>query len=1035
MQRYICARCALKQKRSTASLATLSWSSQTAFRQNGRFLSAEGGLRRSFHTAKKTAAVHEDSPVSQLSVDEILLKTEFEEKGNIREYLRKWREKQPISLDPVREPNLSGRPMPWVGNMLSDSREAHDNDSDMLSITDEATSEFSRDSEEGGDMQAYLEPGDLVGLSAPSGSILTAIYVRSIQKQQQFYTARGKWRVAFAKDLDYVIKGFAPRELVSPLLPYFPDTLATLSSEMQSTIEGGVPRPVGAPLVKLLADFDEDVRAIYRDNSHRLDNIHDYMADDDEPLEFTLRELAAKALGIDETAVNEATMFAVHKAIKQHPFIIDYDRNSPFTDYYLVRPKRMAKNIETVGQWVREHQEHQLGIAKQKESGNIKDHPLHKFLQKAQRLIRLSRKIRSPTTMSSVGPTAQRYSPDETDNGMIYREISTESFSESDRIIIEYLQLYSIPPRRMTSGIIRSAGSYIMRATGMYSTLGLSAASMPLFLQELGVFSPWENLHVLDQSLSLPGHGLSRRSDELVDNVKQACEEIKENGLRDAMQDLRTDFGDLPVYCVDDADAEEIDDGVSLERIPGSDDTFWIRVHVANPSAFIPPDHIITKYASSRYQTLYVPERTYPMLPKSVTQGYFSLAPGRPTLTFSAKMNTKGEILDTNVTNGYIRNVINITHADLRQLFNDDIQSSWETFTVGGEFPKRSRQGLKRIMSEEDKTTFHTLRQLMLAFREQRQKRGAIDWPAPVETPVSVFLGNRSMPSHKLNVEEGRHFLGDPVIQLQYRNFDPYEVADLTKRNLISTIMNLACWIGGRWLADRNIPAVFDGTWYHPEYAKLTRENISEYGGTNWLDLAAPKGISSSSVIPHVPLGLDAYVKTTSPLRRYVDLLAHYQIEAALRYENAHGTLLDARENASVVPFQKLEVDRYIERASWQRIRLKQCAMSSDQFWACLFLFRAFYFNECALPETHTCLLHNSYSNTALAGSAVGEGYAGLLLPFGVRCQIVLPPSMTDVDIMSMVEAKIVSVDMSRTMVLLEAVRLVKHYERVGEWA
>ncbi|KAL1855069.1 3'-5' RNA exonuclease complex component [Paecilomyces lecythidis] len=1025
MQRYVCARCALKQKRSTASVATLSLSSQATFRRNGR----------SFHNGKKAAAVQENSPVSQLSVDEILLKTEFEEKGNIREYLRKWREKQPSSLDPVRELDLSGRSMPWVGNMLSDSREAHDNDSDMLSITDEATTEYSRDSEEGGDMQIYLEPGDLVGLAAPSGTILTAIYVRSIQKQQQFYTERGKWRVAFTKDLDYVIKGFAPRELVAPLLPYFPDSLATLSSEMQSAIEGGVPRPVAAPLVKLMADFDEDVRTIYRNNTDRLDNIHDYVADDEKSLEFNLRELAAKALKINEADVNEATLFAVHKAIKRHPFIIDYDRNSPFTDYYLIRPKRMAKNIEMVGQWVREHQEHQLGVSMHKEAGNIKDHPLHKFLQKAQRLIRLSRKIRSPTTMSSVGPTAQRFSPDETDNGMVYREISTESFSESDRIIIEYLQLYAIPPRRMISGIMRSAGSYIMRATGMYSTLGLSAASMPLFLQELGVFSPWENLHVLDQSLSLPGHGLSRRSEQLVDSVKQACEEIKANGLKDSMEGMRTDFGDLPVYCVDDAGAEEIDDGVSLERVAGSEDTFWIRIHVANPSAFIPPDHIITKYASSRYQSLYVPERTYPMLPKSVTQDYFSLAPGRPTLTFSAKMNTNGDILDTNVTSGYIRNVINITHDDLRKLFNDDVQRSWENLTVGGEFPKHSRQELRQTMSQEDKTTFHALRQLMLAFREQRLKRGAIDWPAPVETAVSVFAGNKPMPPHKLSVEEGRYFLGDPVIQMQYRRFDPYEVADLTKRNLISTLMNLGCWIAGRWLADRNIPAVFDGTWYHPEYPKLTRENIFEYGGTKWLDLGAPKGVSSSSVIPHVPLGLDAYVKTTSPLRRYVDLLAHYQIEAALRYENAHGTPLNFQEHASVVPFQKLEVDKYIERASWQRIRLKQCSMSSEQFWACLFLFRAFYFNECVLPETHHCLLHNSYSNTALAGSSVGEGYAGLLLPFGVRCQVVLPPSMTDVDIMSEVEARIVSVDMSRNMVLLEAVRLVKHYERVGEWA
>jgi hypothetical protein len=104
------------------------------------------------------------------AVDEILLlKSEFESKKDIRDYLRKWRERQSNDLDPVREPNVPNPPaasQPWVGNMLNDSREAYDDGSDRLRTNDEEISQFSYDAGEGDDLNAFLEPGDLVALSS-----------------------------------------------------------------------------------------------------------------------------------------------------------------------------------------------------------------------------------------------------------------------------------------------------------------------------------------------------------------------------------------------------------------------------------------------------------------------------------------------------------------------------------------------------------------------------------------------------------------------------------------------------------------------------------------------------------------------------------------------------------------------------------------------------------------------------------------------------------------------------------------------------
>ncbi|KAI9045943.1 exoribonuclease II [Aspergillus affinis] len=1009
---------------------------------NTRLLVSRPPSRRYLSSDANGSSATPDSPESLASIDDIRLKTEFEENKDIRDYLRKWQNNNLNLLDPIKGPQTTNIPgqASWIGNMQSDATEANDYGSEALREADQDTGEFDNLADEGDGAHDFLEAGDLVALAAPDGMMSFSIYVRSVFKQQQFYTTRGKWRVAYDRDIEYVKKGFAPRELVDPLYPHFPDTIAQLSPHLQSTIEGGVPRPVGAPLVNMLNAFDEEAQEIFRNNANELSNMHDIVADENDLLEFTREELACKTLNLEKEQLTPAILCAVHLATRRNQFLIEKDRSSPFSDQYLVLPKRVAQIVQTVTNWVREHQKQIVqsgGKAVLGVSGDNRSPYLSDFVQKARRLIQHSRKIRSPTTMASVGPTTHRFQPGEGGTSMTVRTVQrahTESFNANDRIIIEFLKSWAISGQ-MTSGTLRSAGSHIMRATGMYALLDLSAATVPLFLQEIGAIAPWENLRLLDPSIALPGHGVSPRSDAAWADVQQASEQLKSDGVKDTMQDARTDWGDLPVYCVDSLDAQEIDDGISLERIPGCDDTFWIRTHVANPSAFIDSKDKIMEYAASRVQTLYTPERTYPMLPESLTQEHFSLAPNRPTLTFSAKMNLKGEVLETDVSNGTVKNVVYITHDKLRSLFEPETQGSTESLAVGGHFqPDPSRKEMRESLSSEDELNFHTLRKLMLAFREQRRRNGAMEWPSPIDISVSMTVGSEPLKPHLMPVENASFVLGDPIIRLRQRDVDPHEVPDMSKRDLVSLLMNLACWVSARWCAERNIPVIYDGTYYHPEYPQLTNRNITKFGGKSWFEMAAPKGTSASTPARHVPLGLDPYVKSTSPLRRYTDLLAHYQIEAALRFEHENGRRLDATIDESVLPFSREYVDNYIISSRWKRNRLKNVDRASKQFWGCMLLFRAFYFAECALPKTFKCLVHQPYSSIALVGTQSGHGYAGVITSLGIRCQILAPEGSPDIDVLSVVEAEIRHVDLSRQVVIMEATRVVKPFERVGEW-
>ncbi|KAL4783451.1 hypothetical protein BJX76DRAFT_330000 [Aspergillus varians] len=964
------------------------------------------------------------------AIEDIRLKSEFEENRDIRQYLRKWQEVTPNVLDPVRSPetsNAPGQAAPWVGNMMNFGAEGNlEADEDMSDFVDVA--------DEGEGMHDYLEPGDLVAFKTLDEVLRFSIYVRSVNKQQQFYTQKGKWRIAYPKDIDFVVKGFATPDAVAPLLPYFPDDTAELQAELQSVIEGGLPRDAGAHLLHMLSEFSSQVHELYLANSTRFDSIYDIVAHDNEQLQMTLDELACAALEIEPDQVNDVIRYTVHRAVRQFPFLMESDRSSVFTNQYVVYPAPITTVLDTVRTWYREHQRYLVSAVTAENAREMKDHPLFKFIQKAQRLIRQSRKVRSPTTIANVGPSSHRFRPGQDNNPVVYREMLTEEFTENDKLIIKFLQLCCIPPKRMTSAALRSAGSHIMRATGMYHALELNSGSIPLLLQEIGVFLPWENLRVLDQDLGLPGHG--HGSDRMWSEVQRVCQELDASGLTDKMGSMRKDWGDLPVYCVDSVDAEEIDDGISLERIPGSDDTFWIRVHVANPSAFVDASDTIMEYAASRVQTLYVPERTYPMLPKTLTHKHFSLGPGRPSLTFSAKMNIKGEVLETDVSNGIVHNVIYLTHDKLRSVFGVEPPQYVKPLTVGGELSNQpSRTDLRDTLSPQDESTFHTLRQLMLAFHEQRRKNGGMDWPHSINTPVSVSFGNAPMKQSGLKVKNGRYVLGDPIIQLQPQKIDPHDVPDLTKRDLVSTLMNLACWVSAKWCAERNIPAVYDGTYYHPEYRRLTNENISEYGGKNFLRLAAPRGVSSSRPIPHVSLGLDPYIKSTSPLRRYTDLLVHHQIEAALRFEHEHGRPLDAITDTPILPFTHDSVEDYISRSRWKRNRLRTIDQGSKQFWACMLLFRAFYFAECELPETFECLVRKPSSQTVLAGTQYDNGHIGVITSLGVGCTITAPPEMTGINTFTVVEAKITGVNLTRAVVTMEATRVIRPFRRVGEWA
>ena len=108
----------------------------------------------------------------------------------------------------------------------------------------------------------------------------------------------------------------------------------------------------------------------------------------------------------------------------------------------------------------------------------------------------------------------------------------------------------------------------------------------------------------------------------------------------------RRDFRKITTFTIDPDDAKDFDDALSIQKL---EDGIWeIGVHIADVSHYVKPGTILDEEALERGTSVYLVDRTIPMLPEKLSNGLCSLRPHEEKLTFSVvfKMNENAELLD-----------------------------------------------------------------------------------------------------------------------------------------------------------------------------------------------------------------------------------------------------------------------------------------------------------------------------------------------------------------------------------------------------
>ena len=918
--------------------------------------------------------------------------------SKIREHLSLWQVKQNKEDEPTRA--YLGLPRASFGVGMTRQNEIS---SDVAQEGDEGDV---FDMDVGGDLHEFkssLRPGDLVELmyvfwlphikycylllARSDNQCILAIFVQRFPQQMQLFTYYGRWvHLQGMVPLWFRVPGFCKPSDLNPVLPYVPsfevpqNQLGQLSGPMSI-----IPPHAGKDLVHKLNDFKRQADSTYREHAQKIDKIFDKLAYEKRCRWMHVDDITKNVLEIDQASdVPKSTIWAVHRALmlNEMGFVPDPHRHWKYMTFEILS-RQDIELIHQIQQWVREHQEFTISQVQIEANGKpIKNAPktstLAEFAKKIWPIIKSNEDSRSLTPGGDPGTSNIQIKP----NPVAFRSIPLRAAQPFETLIFRFLELWSIRRAARSGSALWALGPMILRSTGVYrekDLVNLDQHAGFRFLQRVGVIAPWENRLSFDSRLALPGSKFDSHTDKL---LISAAEDVQTSNLIDSMSDLRQDWGDMEVFCIDSADTWLVDDGFSIEPVAGDSSCFWIHVHIANPTAYFGPDNAMARYAEHIGQTLYFPEKSYNMLSPKVTQKHFSLDADRPVLTFSGKMTLQGDLLETRVTPSRIHNVVFVTPETVSDLLAPRGYQRVQPikYTVGQPPPsvhETGSRGLADSLTPQQVEKLEISHQLGLAWREKcleslGHNQGLEHYNRLIMSGVET--GREATPFVSYTQMEFpwrrvlRKIEGDPTIELRTYPFDPSTILDpqirhVTKgETMVSDIMRLAGAIGGSWCQTRGIPVVFRGTmdkectvppdsisrWQEALKPGQTAEALylamSEY---SW---AADRGVASVRANRHSRMGVDAYAQVTSPLRRYSDLIAHWQIEAALRSEAKLGRSLTEMDFPSL-PFSSSKLESMLSHLSYREEIFRKRQMGSKIHWCNMLVMRAHHCQESMLPQ------------------------------------------------------------------------------------
>ena len=809
-----------------------------------------------------------------------------------------------------------------------------------------------------------------------------AIYVKKSNTAHWLFTEIGTWCNVAYKEILFTVPGFIQQYTLRRLESYLPgEEMVSGPGARRYDDVVSVPRHIGGRILSHLRTFRERANTIARNHALDLDRAQAIFSNAHNDT-YETKSLEDMALIIfqksNRSELTPEMLFAIHNEI-----------NHQWTSHAIQPMHRLGPRFgfleqsiiddnDQVARWIRQYQANlprlggfEIGQDTMTDNGEMDDsNPLYSFIENVRGLIVESRQRRQLSKLGHLGPVPVGHTiqEDVIDSKCGHKR----PFTDDELKFVAYLQRWTVKDKSYQNPELRSLCCTLLRLTGMYDDYDLKPSHGATLLQEIGIFKPWAYSRGNDIIIDPPHHDLETQISVL---RERGWNSWPETPLEDSMVAWRKDWGDLPVFCIDNAQTKEVDDGISLQADEADPSASWIHVHVANPSAFLQPTSPVSLYAQAVLQTFYLPDKFFSMLPPTLAQDKFSLRRDRPCITFTAKVSDTGEILEQTVSHGIVHNVYQLSPGEVDRLlgYGDqktrNEQSSVLIHVEGAMGPTKNEVPSLQPSEPTDQNPLgakeiQILRKLTDVADKLKASQGVIyslstTTRQSTRTTVEVVL-----PNHMTGSPQDE---GDPAVTVRRENLD-----HLVTPGTVQEMMVLAGRVCAEHCAQRGIPIIYRGTMNEPgdekHVQKLLKTQFEPYFRAGRQDEVPQEqlkllykllgtSVISSNPRKHGLLMANAYCQATSPLRRYSDLLAHWQLEAALRYEHETGNVFVGTSpdmyggDRPILPFTEPQV-RDLAIAAWRRERIHaDRARLSRREWTCYALFRAFYFDQAALPD------------------------------------------------------------------------------------
>lgn len=341
------------------------------------------------------------------------------------------------------------------------------------------------------------------------------------------------------------------------------------------------------------------------------------------------------------------------------------------------------------------------------------------------------------------------------------------------------------------------------------------------------------------------------------DEVEQVADQIPTE-IPDYEVARRRDLREETIFTIDPFDAKDFDDAVHLKELPNGH--FELGVHIADVSAYVEPGTALDQEAYTRGTSVYLVDRTIPMLPEKLSNQVCSLRPDEDKLAYSCIMEVTphGTVEDYEIAETLIRSKRRLTYEEAQDF-------------IDGGYP-------------DDPIAAHVVRAARLSrtLTKKRMREGSVDFNTP---EIKVLLDEEGVPVEVIHkkrqranrlVEEfmllanqtaARHIAqhGATAKPFVYRIHDKPDEERIQHLSEYVRMFGYELHLENGNASSKALNDLLSKVKGSPEEPVIERAALRSMS----------KAVYSTDNIGHYGLGFDHYTHFTSPIRRYPDLITH----------------------------------------------------------------------------------------------------------------------------------------------------------------